>query len=142
MNDELNACACLNLRKTARLIAQFYDQRLQPSGLRTTQFSLLAMLEELGPISISHLANRMGMSRTTLTRNIRLLERDGLTKGTPDKDDARIRMLSLTKKGARAVEATLPYWKKAQADFLKQYGKRRWQNLFGELVEANKILAP
>ena len=142
MKNDLTNCACLNLRKTARMVAQFYDQRLLPSGLRATQFSLLAMLDGVGPISITHLADQMGMDRTTLTRNIKLLERDGLSTWEAGEKDARVRMLSLTKKGRQAMQKTLPYWEVAQADFLEKYGTRRWQNLSVELVAANTILAP
>src|SRR5260370_33490583 len=71
-------CNCLAVRQAARHITQFYDQFLAPSELRTTQFSILAKLRRLGPMTINALAGEMGMDRTTLGRNILLLERDGL----------------------------------------------------------------
>lgn len=139
MNNDLGACAAMNLRKATRMIAQFYDQRLQPSGLRTTQFTMLASLERYGPVAITKLADKMGMDRTTLTRNIRLLERDGLVAGQAG-EDARVRMLSLSKKGMIALRETRPYWEIAQSEFLKKFGKRRWQNLRGELNAISQIL--
>ena len=71
-------CNCLAVRQAARHITQFYDQLLGPSGLRTTQFSILAKLRRLGPMTINALAAEMVMDRTTLGRNILPLERDGL----------------------------------------------------------------
>ncbi len=141
MSNALEACACMNIRKTARLIAQFYDQRLQPSGLRTTQFTLLATLGHLAPVTITNLAEHMGMDRTTLTRNIRLLEQKGLIEGRPA-EDARVRMLSLTQEGKISIDETRPYWEVAQSAFLDKFGRRRWQNLRGELSEVSRIMVP
>src|SRR5215468_11447568 len=71
-------CNCLAVRQAARHITQFYDQCLAPSGLRTTQFSILAKLKRLGPMSINTLAADLVMDRTTLGRNILPLQREGL----------------------------------------------------------------
>lgn len=141
MGEKIIDCACMNLRKTARLIAQFYDHKLQPSGLRATQFTLLATLKGLGPISITNLANAMGMSRTTLTRNIKILENSGLTTAEQGKDDARIRMLLLTDKGLTAFQETYPYWEGAQSSFLSEFGRENWSRLNEELGVINKTLA-
>jgi len=130
----------MNLRKTARLVAQFYDQKLQPSGLKTTQFTLLVSLSFLAPVSISLLADRMGMDRTTLTRNLRLLEREGLVSGQHDGQDARVRLLSLTSKGEATIAETQPYWEAAQTEFLNKFGKDRWQRLQGELSDITACL--
>ncbi len=78
-------CLCLHTRRTARLLTQFYDEALRPSGLRITQFLLMAAIHEAEPITHQPLADILGMDRTTLTRNLALLGRDGLTvivKGT------------------------------------------------------------
>ena len=71
-------CNCLALRQAARHVTQFYDQCLAPSGLRTTQFSILAKLKRLGPMTINALARELVMDRTTLGRTMLPLERDGL----------------------------------------------------------------
>jgi len=78
----------LALRQAARHVTQFYDQVLAPSGLRTTQFSVLAKLHHLGPTTINNLAKDLVMDRTTLGRNILPLQRDGLiaaVRGTADR---------------------------------------------------------
>ena len=139
MSEDFGACACMNLRRTARLIAQFYDQKLQPGGLRNTQFTLLVTLRHQGPIAITQLAGLLGLDRTTLTRNIRLLQKDGMI-GEQTGQDARVRLLTLTKKGEAAVAKAAPHWKKAQAEFLKKFGKERWQLLRSELSDANLAL--
>src|SRR6266704_2253431 len=75
---EIVPCNCLALRQAARHVTQFYDQFLAPTGLRTTQFSILARLRRMGPMTINALAADLVMDRTTLGRNILPLERDGL----------------------------------------------------------------
>jgi len=135
----LGECACMNLRKTARLIAQFYDQRLQPGGLRNTQFTLLVVLDHLSPVSIKNLADHMGMDRTTLTRNLRLLERDNYITAQPGKD-ARVRMISTTEKARVAIKETRPYWQKAQGEFLQKFGEKRWTEMREDLTEISRIV--
>src|SRR5258707_2971121 len=88
-------CNCLAVRQAARHITQFYDQLLAPSGLRTTQFSILAKLRRKGPLTINALAAAMVMDRTTLGRNILPLERDGLIAVAPGNDDRRSRVLRM-----------------------------------------------
>ncbi len=139
MPSDLSECACMNLRKTARVIAQFYNQRLQPGGLRNTQFTLLVVVDHLSPVSITHLADHMGMDRTTLTRNLRLLERDGYIAAQKGKD-ARVRMISLTEQGRAVIEETRPYWQKAQTEFLQKFGEDRWSDMRDKLTEISKIM--
>jgi DNA-binding MarR family transcriptional regulator len=119
------ACNCLALRQAARLATQFYDQHLAPSGLRTTQFSILAKLKRLGPTAINALAAELVVDRTTLGRNILPLERDGLIRIAPNAADARSKELQLTKKGAVRLADAAPKWIEAQKRFESAYGKGR-----------------
>src|SRR6202012_184914 len=89
-------CNCLAVRQAARHITQFYDQFLAPSGLRTTQVSILAKLLRLGPMTIHALAAERVMDRTTLGRNILPLERDGLIAVERGSRDRRSKELQLT----------------------------------------------
>src|ERR1700676_4559507 len=83
-------CNCLAIRQAARHVTQFYDQLLAPSGLRTTQYSILGRLQRRGPMPINALAAELVMDRTTLGRNILPLERDGLIEiGTAPSDRRR-----------------------------------------------------
>ena len=89
----LEDCNCYAVRAAARHVTQAYDQFLAPTGLRTTQFSILAKLKRKGPLTINALAEDMVMDRTTLGRNILPLERDGLISVEPYRV-ARIRSLA------------------------------------------------
>jgi DNA-binding MarR family transcriptional regulator len=93
-------CNCSAVRAAARHVTQFYDQVLAPAGLRTTQSSILARLNRLGPLTINALASDMVMDRTTLGRNILPLERDGLIRIEATPSDRRAKELHLTVKSA------------------------------------------
>lgn len=114
-------CTCLSLRRITRKVTQRYDEWLAPSGLRATQFSLLGMLHASGETSISALAERMDIDRTTLTRNLQLLTQQGLV--TIDAgSDARSRTVSVTSKGRQMFQKALPLWRKAQDEVSAKLG--------------------
>lgn len=127
-------CVCFNLRKAARAITQLYDDVLRPTGLRTTQFSLLVATNLLGPMTVTSLAERGVMDRTTLTRNIKPLEKLGFIKVAPGSDQ-RKRIVSITRKGQDALVKALPLWKKAQAHVVKGLGQKRWNSILENLSE-------
>ena len=118
-------CNCFAVRSAARHVTQFYDRLLAPTGLRTTQYSILAKLKRLGPLTINALAEAMVMDRTTLGRNIRPLERDGLIRIEPGATDRRARELHLTAAGVKRHQAGGHGWSKAQADFDNIFGSKR-----------------
>jgi DNA-binding MarR family transcriptional regulator len=118
-------CNCYAVRAAARHVSQFYDQVLAPTGLRTTQFSMLAKLKRRGPLSINALAAEMVMDRTTLGRNILPLQRDGLVKIEPDAADRRAKALRLTKAGEKRLQAARERWAVAQERFESVFGSRR-----------------
>jgi DNA-binding MarR family transcriptional regulator len=118
-------CNCFAVRAAARHVTQFYDQFLAPTGLRTSQFSILAKLKRKGPLTINALAENMVMDRTTLSRNILPLERDGLIRIEPNSSDRRSKELHLTKAGERRLQAGRVAWAQAQARFETRFGARR-----------------
>ena len=124
-----DACNCLAVRSAARHISQFYDQLLAPSGLRGTQFSILARLKRVGPLTINALASEMVMDRTTLGRNILPLERDGLIRIQTAANDRRAKQLQLTKTGEKRLQAAVKGWTEAQARFESTFGPKRAANL-------------
>jgi DNA-binding MarR family transcriptional regulator len=126
-------CNCHALRAAARHVSQAYDQFLAPTGLRTTQFSILAKLKHKGPLTINALAADMVMDRTTLGRNILPLERDGLIKIQPSATDGRAKELNLTKAGEQRLQAGRKGWAAAQARFETAYGAKRAAELRGLL---------
>lgn len=106
-------CACLHVRQASRAVTQFYDEALRPVGLRSTQFILLAALRLVGPVSITVLAEELVMDRTTVSRNIDLLEDEGWVARSRGQD-ARVREVRLTGAGDRKLERAYPRWKEAQ----------------------------
>lgn len=115
-------CHCQTLRQAGRRVTAFYDAALAPFGLRVSQYGVLSRLHRHGPRSIQALAAELVMDRTTLGRNIRPLERDGLLQAAPDPADRRSRLLSVTARGAALVVAARPGWIAAQAGFEARYG--------------------
>jgi DNA-binding MarR family transcriptional regulator len=122
-------CNCLAVRQAARYITQFYDQYLAAAGLRTTQYGILARLKRQGPMSINALAAQLVLDRTTLGRNIRPLERDGLIVIEPDPADRRSKVLRLTKTGEARFEHGHKGWIEAQKCFEAAYGGKRASEL-------------
>jgi DNA-binding MarR family transcriptional regulator len=136
-------CNCLALRQAARHISQFYDQFLAASGLRTTQYSILARLQRKGPMSINALAAELVMDRTTLGRNILPLQRDRLISVRPGRIDRRSKELQLTKAGAARLRAASEAWRRAQARFEAAFGGKRAKELRALLHEVaiNRAIA-
>ncbi|HEX3631657.1 MAG TPA: MarR family transcriptional regulator [Casimicrobiaceae bacterium] len=131
--DAIPECNCLALRQATRHVTQFYDQCLAPSGLRTTQLSILAILKRLGPLTINALAGELVMDRTTLGRTMLPLERDGLIAIEDGAIDRRSKELHLTKAGAERLRVAKKLWREAQAQFEAAFGAGRASTLRGEL---------
>jgi DNA-binding MarR family transcriptional regulator len=129
------ACNCLALRQAARRVTQLYDAALAPHGLRTTQFSILVRLERSGPWSVNALAARLVMDRTTLGRSLRPLLRGRLVHMEPDPRDRRSRALSITPEGRARLDAAMPAWLGAQAEFDAAFGADRATALRATLAE-------
>ena len=131
-------CICATARMAARSLTRVYDRALEPAGIRTSQFSILARLLEEGPLSVTHLAGRLAMDRTTLARDLRPLERRGLVSvsvGT----DRRVRMAELTAAGHRLVDEVRPLWRGVQREVRSQLGADRVARLMDELRAATAI---
>jgi DNA-binding MarR family transcriptional regulator len=118
-------CNCFVVRSAARHVTQLYDQFLAPVGLHVTQFSILAKLKRLGPMTINALAKEMVMDRTTLGRNVLPLERDGLIRIEASASDGRAKELHLTKAGEKRLLAGREAWERAQARFDSRFGAKR-----------------
>lgn len=114
-------CFCLASRQVARRITRLYDSCMQESGIRATQFTILSQLMLRGEMPVGKLAGFLGMERTTLTRNLALLEGQKWISARPG-EDPRTRMLVITAQGRGAVRRGFPYWSKAQAHVGKLLG--------------------
>lgn len=101
------------MRRGARAVTQLYDRYLRPSGLKATQFTLLAVLGQAGSMPLTRAASYLGMERTTLTRNLRPLLAKGYV-GVEAGQDRRVRMVRITEAGEDVARRALPLWRQAQ----------------------------
>lgn len=115
----ISECAGCNSRLAARLITQFLDQELAPAGLTVAQLGLMAQIAAASDDTLGALARRTGLEQSTLSRNLRTLESEGLVEIAMVDGDLRRRMAWLTEAGARRLEAAIPVWRKAHARLAK-----------------------
>jgi DNA-binding MarR family transcriptional regulator len=127
-------CACFSLRRASRAVTRLYDDFLRPSGLRTTQCSTLIATKLQGPASLTKLAELTVTERTTLTRNLTVLQKKGLIHIEPGKD-RRERHVAITEKGEEALAAAFPLWEAAQAHVRNELGEDRMACLREHLSE-------
>ena len=133
-------CNCSAIRQASRHVTQLYDQFLAPSGLRTTQFSILSALSRTGPVTINVLARELVMDRTTLGRTILPLQRQGLVAVRPGQSDRRSKELHLTGAGAARLRLARKGWAKAQTRFEHAYGAGKasaLRDLLRKVTESN-----
>jgi len=132
-------CVAGNLRRVSRAMAKVYDEALRPSGLRGTQFNLMTAIILMGPVTLSRLAEVLVMDRTTLSRNLGLLHKQGLVDISTG-DDQRIRIIAMTDEGKQIYQQALPFWDKAQDEIAAKLGKDRIKSLLADLKAAAKIV--
>ena len=121
----LDTCMCHKARMAARVVTRAYDDALRPTGLRATQVSVLAAVGARGALSIKSLADALQMERSTLTRNLRPLEKKGYVELAPERR-YRSRVLTLTSAGRAALVRALPLWEGAQRKLKGRVGQHRW----------------
>ena len=109
-------CLCLHVQRAARALARHFDEALRPAGLTHGQFSLLMSLNRPTPPTMKDVAALLALDRTTLTANLKPLERRGLIRVKIDPADKRNRRLALTVKGRAALAAAAPIWTAAHAE--------------------------
>jgi DNA-binding MarR family transcriptional regulator len=110
-----DTCLCLHVQRAARALARRFDEVLRPIELTNGQFSLLMSLNRPEPPRIGSIAALLAMDRTTLTANLKPLERRGLLKVSVDKEDKRSRRVSITAAGRALLAKAFPLWKRAHA---------------------------
>src|SRR5215475_14695340 len=123
--DVIENCVCHRTRMAARAVTRLYDDRLRSVGLRATQLAVLVAVGGDDVVSITALAKFMGMDRSTLTRNLAPLEREGLIR-VGNEGWRRSRTVEITRKGRSRLREALPFWEKAQATLRQKLGSRRW----------------
>ena len=140
LREVARACACANLRKAARAVTQLFDAALAPSGLKATQFTLLVTSRLSGEATINGLAQRMAMDRTTLSRNLKPLVRDGLLEVSSG-GDGRTRLVRISLEGEQALDKAYLMWKMAQEEVVGSLGEERYEALLGDVVRTVAIAA-
>jgi DNA-binding MarR family transcriptional regulator len=116
-----------------------YDAALQESGIRSTQFAILVGIAKNQPVSIGTLGDILIIDRTTLTRSLRLLKKEGLI-AISDRSTMRQRFLALTAKGERTLARSLPAWRQAHARFVSTVGSDYWIDLRNELERLANVV--
>jgi DNA-binding MarR family transcriptional regulator len=106
-------CVCTAARRRSRDLTRAFEKAMRGSGVRGTQFTLLATLVQTGPLPTTRLADFLGLERTTLTRNLGPLVRDGFVR-IDEGDDRRIRKVTITPAGEETARRAYPFWKMAQ----------------------------
>jgi DNA-binding MarR family transcriptional regulator len=138
--SQLGPCSCSQIRRAARKISSLYDAVLAPSGLTVTQYSLLVNVARAGQVSRTVLADKVGMDRTTLTRNLQPLSAGKLIS-TAIGEDRREHLIRLSAAGQRKVRQTLPLWEEAQRRFATEMGPGRLRALRTVLTSAEAAVS-
>lgn len=138
MTDDFSLCMLANARKAARAVSRRYDGYVRSFGLKAAQFSVLAAVRA-GPGKVtSELATGISMERTTLVRNLALLERKGLVKGLPA-PSGNGRTFVLTEEGEALMDKALPAWRKAQAELAAELGIADWDKAQEALRKLSQV---
>jgi DNA-binding MarR family transcriptional regulator len=133
------SCVNFNLRKAVRAVSQHYDKILAPAKLRCTQFTILTILSQTDALTITGLAEHLVMDRTTLTRNLKPLEKEGYLTILPGIVDKRSRRIMLTNAGKEAHKNAIPYWQQAQKEMVSFMGKGNTRQLIMDLQLTSAI---
>ena len=132
-------CVCFNLRWVTRAVTQFFDAEMRRHGIRPTQGTILLALNAKESWTMADLSDWLGMERTTLVRNLRPLQRDGLAQADGGGRGGRVEM-SITAKGRKKIDEAMPAWRSAQSAVVKTLGERRWSAILSDLETAAMTL--
>jgi DNA-binding MarR family transcriptional regulator len=136
--DSVADCAVHNLRRATRVVTRLFDEALLPCGLRATQLNVLIVVWRAEGATMGRMARLLAMDRTTLGRNLHVLEQRGLVAIGSDRD-RRERLISLTPEGRTALEAALPLWEKVQASVVTALGAARWDGLLAGMAAMARL---
>lgn len=126
--DVAGYCACEKLRTATRIVTRRYDEALKPVGLKGNQFTMLTVASLTDAMTLTELAKKMGMERTTLVRNLKPLEREGLIS-LSDEGFRRSRTAEITDKGLSLLQQALPIWRDAQDALRRELGEETWKTV-------------
>ncbi len=141
-NPLSDPCNCFYLRRAARATSRQYAKIMGTSGLKATQFSALAILAEIESESITDLADKLGLERTSMSRTLRPLAREDLIS-VSDEGSRRSKEVKITKAGRQRLQECLPLWRKAQAQFTESLGPEEaatLRSLLRKIASAEKTV--
>jgi len=136
--DDLSLCVLDNARKAARAVSRHYDRLARTVGMTAAQFSVLAAIQRTEERTTGELADRLSMDRTTLVRNIALLEKNGLVTSSVARD-ARGKSYRLTEQGDALLEKALPLWRQAQSDVKAHLGDGEFLKTINALKRLSQL---
>lgn len=116
---QLLSCKCFKMRKASRLVTQYYDKKLKPVGIRITQFTILSLIATSKNKNMISLADELFMDRTTLTRGLNILKKQGLIEQAKT-NDSRKKIMKLTEKGNKILDDAIPLWMEAERKILEE----------------------
>ena len=127
-------CTCFNVRRVARVITQFFDAEVRRHGLRPTQTPILRALQAREGWSMAELSDWLGVERTTLVRNLRPLEREGLVRASGGGRGGHVELF-ITGKGRATLARLYPAWRSAQDKVVATLGRERWSGIIRDLEQ-------
>jgi DNA-binding MarR family transcriptional regulator len=137
--DKTRGCLNFQLRRTSRSLARYYDDALRPHGLRITQFNILAVLAQTGPIAITALADFVGLERSALARNLKPIARQKFVAIAAG-NDKRTRTVKLAPAGKRKLDETIRTWHQAQTRLVKKIGRDEASALLRTVAKVDETL--
>lgn len=132
-SEQVQNCTSFNLRKASRAVTQLFDEALKPTGLYSTQFTLLTAISLAEPATITKLSKALIMDRTTLTRNLNPLKKNGWIEISPG-EDKRTKTLTITRSGKRVLDQAKSHWDEVQKQVVGTLGKKQWEELMEKLA--------
>jgi DNA-binding MarR family transcriptional regulator len=138
MEDDFSQCLVLNTRMAARAVTRRADRKLRAFGVTAAQFTILTSLRDQPGRSVTEMANSLAMDRTTLSRNLDLLERKGCV-ATAHADHGNGRLCALTRQGAGLVERMVPVWRESQAELRETLSKPDFPSVIAALQHLARL---
>ncbi len=130
-------CYCLKLRKASNRVLRFYDNVLASTGINSHQFTLLVVLQEKGPLSVTEFASEIGLDRTTLSRNLKILENRGIVEDIAEK--GRKRKIGISQQGLEVLKNAKILWAEAQQRFQTFLGEKQCEQLLEQLEKISSL---
>ncbi|MEM9630748.1 MAG: MarR family winged helix-turn-helix transcriptional regulator [Pseudomonadota bacterium] len=138
MDDDFSLCVLDNARRAARAVSRHYDRLARKVGMTAGQFSVLVVIRQTRDETTGELADRLSMERTTLVRNIALLERKGLVTSSPSAD-GRGKNYQLSDKGVKLLDDAVPLWRQAQSDVRDLLGQDEFLKTINTLKRLSQL---